>query len=158
MIRRPPRSTRTDTLFPYTTLFRSPDELRPQRRAADDRRHRAQLRREGALSARGGGRADGRGAARDRTGDRPQVLGARLLRRQYAGGGRRRGPRDSSGSGASAEPTDPDVGCSDDDREEPPVKVPFSTTDFLDRAEGVYPRRVGLVDEPGEFQDGGLGR
>src|SRR3546814_20601243 len=24
MIRRPPRSTRTDTLFPYTTLFRSP--------------------------------------------------------------------------------------------------------------------------------------
>src|SRR3546814_10985800 len=26
MIRRPPRSTRTDTLFPYTTLFRS-DEV-----------------------------------------------------------------------------------------------------------------------------------
>src|SRR3546814_2189169 len=25
MIRRPPRSTRTDTLFPYTTLFRSAD-------------------------------------------------------------------------------------------------------------------------------------
>src|SRR3546814_1546963 len=32
MILRPPRSTRTDTLFPYTTLFRSPAhaiELRP---------------------------------------------------------------------------------------------------------------------------------
>src|SRR3546814_19225314 len=27
MIRRPPRSTRTDTLFPYTTLFRSKDIL-----------------------------------------------------------------------------------------------------------------------------------
>src|SRR3546814_2720612 len=27
MIRRPPRSTRTDTLFPYTTLFRSIKEL-----------------------------------------------------------------------------------------------------------------------------------
>src|SRR3546814_16454105 len=26
MIRRPPRSTRTDTLFPYTTLFRSSQE------------------------------------------------------------------------------------------------------------------------------------
>src|SRR3546814_8278614 len=26
MIRRPPRSTRTDTLFPYTTLFRSPPQ------------------------------------------------------------------------------------------------------------------------------------
>src|SRR3546814_14143229 len=35
MIRRPPRSTRTDTLFPYTTLFRSPRrrgvELPPSR-------------------------------------------------------------------------------------------------------------------------------
>src|SRR3546814_5275938 len=43
MIRRPPRSTRTDTLFPYTTLFRSsrheghnerdrhvPEDVRPQ--------------------------------------------------------------------------------------------------------------------------------
>src|SRR3546814_4236407 len=34
MIRRPPRSTRTDTLFPYTTLFRSADssgkEITPQ--------------------------------------------------------------------------------------------------------------------------------
>src|SRR3546814_19957749 len=28
MIRRPPRSTRTDTLFPYTTLFRSSDSAR----------------------------------------------------------------------------------------------------------------------------------
>src|SRR3546814_18282629 len=27
MIRRPPRSTRTDTLFPYTTLFRSGKKL-----------------------------------------------------------------------------------------------------------------------------------
>src|SRR3546814_4504269 len=29
MIRRPPRSTRTDTLFPYTTLFRSLRALSP---------------------------------------------------------------------------------------------------------------------------------
>src|SRR3546814_6578140 len=29
MIRRPPRSTRTDTLFPYTTLFRSPENAKP---------------------------------------------------------------------------------------------------------------------------------
>src|SRR3546814_2476936 len=29
MIRRPPRSTRTDTLFPYTTLFRSPNRHDP---------------------------------------------------------------------------------------------------------------------------------
>jgi acyl-CoA synthetase (AMP-forming)/AMP-acid ligase II len=37
------------------------------------------------------------------------------------------------------------------------VKVPFSTSDFLDRAATVYPRRTGVVDEPGAFQDGGLG-
>src|SRR3546814_14697728 len=39
MIRRPPRSTRTDTLFPYTTLFRSGSddnvlELRPVQKAS----------------------------------------------------------------------------------------------------------------------------
>src|SRR3546814_224970 len=34
MIRRPPRSTRTDTLFPYTTLFRSPLERWPTFSAA----------------------------------------------------------------------------------------------------------------------------
>src|SRR3546814_1927028 len=33
MIRRPPRSTRTDTLFPYTTLFRSDFYLSPTRNA-----------------------------------------------------------------------------------------------------------------------------
>src|SRR3546814_17813728 len=30
MIRRPPRSTRTDTLFPYTTLFRSDGDDKDQ--------------------------------------------------------------------------------------------------------------------------------
>src|SRR3546814_1152586 len=51
MIRRPPRSTRTDTLFPYTTLFRSARvrERQPEglREAAFPRRfqghHEAQL-------------------------------------------------------------------------------------------------------------------
>src|SRR3546814_6496720 len=33
MIRRPPRSTRTDTLFPYTTLFRSEHRRHHGRRA-----------------------------------------------------------------------------------------------------------------------------
>src|SRR3546814_5117337 len=37
MIRRPPRSTRTDTLFPYTTLFRSRGSY--QALAAKPRRH-----------------------------------------------------------------------------------------------------------------------
>src|SRR3546814_15875336 len=45
MIRRPPRSTRTDTLFPYTTLFRSrrngfPQEAQPDRPQVDKIEHR----------------------------------------------------------------------------------------------------------------------
>src|SRR3546814_3664098 len=52
MIRRPPRSTRTDTLFPYTTLFRSHPPQKCHRcrrkrrgRAAVDRRRPAAGRR-----------------------------------------------------------------------------------------------------------------
>src|SRR3546814_15233666 len=41
MIRRPPRSTRTDTLFPYTTLFRSSEMPIALRDARD--RHVARL-------------------------------------------------------------------------------------------------------------------
>src|SRR3546814_8160078 len=40
MIRRPPRSTRTDTLFPYTTLFRSPRQREPRAAHAAERHHR----------------------------------------------------------------------------------------------------------------------
>src|SRR3546814_15499966 len=35
MIRRPPRSTRTDTLFPYTTLFRSYSDATENRNTTD---------------------------------------------------------------------------------------------------------------------------
>src|SRR3546814_16572409 len=49
MIRRPPRSTRTDTLFPYTTLFRS---------AFDDQRFRATLMRRDRGTGAGGAEAD----------------------------------------------------------------------------------------------------
>src|SRR3546814_19353972 len=41
MIRRPPRSTRTDTLFPYTTLFRSPPFLAQVCLELDPRRAKA---------------------------------------------------------------------------------------------------------------------
>src|SRR3546814_7250227 len=46
MIRRPPRSTRTDTLFPYTTLFRSSARLRasPARKATGTPRARSMAR------------------------------------------------------------------------------------------------------------------
>src|SRR3546814_5697828 len=65
MIRRPPRSTRTDTLFPYTTLFRS--AVRP--RACRRRRRRR--------AARGGAeeRAGGVPGVAARHEDAPRVLG-----------------------------------------------------------------------------------
>src|SRR3546814_2204121 len=52
MIRRPPRSTRTDTLFPYTPLFRS----------ADPAPVRGQLRRRAVRRRAGPGRAAAAGA------------------------------------------------------------------------------------------------
>src|SRR3546814_4887848 len=57
MIRRPPRSTRTDTLFPYTTLFRSPAALAATlgaetgREGGGARRHRGLGRCHGVWSA-----------------------------------------------------------------------------------------------------------
>src|SRR3546814_8455404 len=49
MIRRPPRSTRTDTLFPYTTLFRSQGVAKPipngrRRTIGDNERPRPSIR------------------------------------------------------------------------------------------------------------------
>src|SRR3546814_6439715 len=46
MIRRPPRSTRTDTLFPYTTLFRSARRIAPSRLPALRQAHRSENRRD----------------------------------------------------------------------------------------------------------------
>src|SRR3546814_20795811 len=53
MIRRPPRSTRTDTLFPYTTLFRSawPEQDAPGGRTG---RHAGSARHDPQASAHGG--------------------------------------------------------------------------------------------------------
>src|SRR3546814_1520615 len=69
MIRRPPRSTRTDTLFPYTTLFRS-------RRAA----HQAVL----SLQHLACQRARPRSAARFRHGSRQPATADRDLGRAAA--------------------------------------------------------------------------
>src|SRR3546814_6847619 len=68
MIRRPPRSTRTDTLFPYTTLFRSAGrrayrERRgswPRRESGADRRLRRRLDHRAATPRSLGGRPDRR--------------------------------------------------------------------------------------------------
>src|SRR3546814_7062184 len=64
MIRRPPRSTRTDTRFPYTTRFRSASAGRRVRRV--DRAGRCHLLRLAAVACMAAGRrgSRGRGAAR----------------------------------------------------------------------------------------------
>src|SRR3546814_5577894 len=71
MVRRPPRSTRTDTLFPYTTLFRSAVRSgRPRADGGGGLRRRALRHQPGGRAARtrpGGKRAprpDHRAAAR----------------------------------------------------------------------------------------------
>src|SRR3546814_13657542 len=69
MIRRPPRSTRTDTLFPYTTLFRSPRRLDRQRRHREQR-----IARDGVGAFGGGGGRVGFGFG-DELGDRPLLRG-----------------------------------------------------------------------------------
>src|SRR3546814_3032918 len=68
MIRRPPRSTRTDTLFPYTTLFRS---VRAQLRRTCGGDADAGARRAAALVERGDRRrrGEGGGAGRGAGGD-----------------------------------------------------------------------------------------
>src|SRR3546814_13339087 len=100
MIRRPPRSTRTDTLFPYTTLFRSRPAIE-----ADD-----------ALGAEPAAVPDCGAARRDRGGDRrglrPRADTDQLSDRRPARAGKRaagdrpapRG-RDALAAGRTAETT-----------------------------------------------------
>src|SRR3546814_18685982 len=71
MIRLPPRSTRTDTLFPYTTLFRSVAAARQYRRRIarqDDRRMKIKEPglTEAAINARANEKAKKRKEVRDR--------------------------------------------------------------------------------------------
>src|SRR3546814_70452 len=76
MIRRPPRSTRTDTLFPYTTLFRS---SHPRTAAGQSRRQQ------------------GRGAHRHRQGRRHPVRGRGAGRGHAEEDPRRQGPHPQQG-------------------------------------------------------------
>src|SRR3546814_19486342 len=94
MMRRPTRSTRTDTLFPYTTLFRSPLVRQRHRTAAAllpaaMARARCDARR-GGLAARAarGLRACGAPAADERRALRRAAVG----RARLVAGGRLRGP------------------------------------------------------------------
>src|SRR3546814_6728758 len=94
MIRRPPRSKRTDTLFPYPTLFRSADGgdihrlMRQSLRAIDDADDAALAR----LAADRGDRID-RAQHIGNMGQRQQLhfaaeLGVQVVQIQFARGGR----------------------------------------------------------------------
>src|SRR3546814_8078884 len=61
MIRRPPRSTRTDTLFPYTTLFRSRRRVQADRQIGPlERAERSPREGQGRFRRRHAARPDGR--------------------------------------------------------------------------------------------------
>src|SRR3546814_3620100 len=77
MIRRPPRSTRTDTLFPYTTLFRS----LPQTGHAAADAQRAQTPRDCLFSAPAAAPPDRYWPWHDRLPDRRSVASGTLARR-----------------------------------------------------------------------------
>src|SRR3546814_5697059 len=90
MIRRPPRSTRTDTLFPYTTLFRSARRIRTRKgpRRQDlrrDHRLRLQLRWRPRHASESGndGRHDAARARRRRSEEHTSELQS-LMRISYA--------------------------------------------------------------------------
>src|SRR3546814_11899330 len=99
MIRRPPRSTRTDTLFPYTTLFRStrpyphadahgPGADRQLRRAHAEAADRAAA--PGRRQPRNDGEGRrGAGAAGRRQGDRKSVVQGKSVSVRVDLGGRR---------------------------------------------------------------------
>src|SRR3546814_1931595 len=88
MIRRPPRSTRTDTLFPYTTLFRS-----RQRDSRAGRPERAACRSRSSAPRQSPGDAHGRARRRSRPAG------------QGRGGGDRRGTSTLLARGRSEEHT-----------------------------------------------------
>src|SRR3546814_19511928 len=103
MIRRPPRSTRTDTLFPYTTLFRSVRGRQPESQGRGVRRGtgRGARRRAGGVfgARRAQIRARRRRGARARLSRRP--LPARLHGPSPGRAARRCGPAQDQKSVAS---------------------------------------------------------
>src|SRR3546814_5098634 len=80
MRRRPPRSTRTATLCPYTTLFRSPVRQRTRARAVHGGRGRGTR---PAPASLGVGRGRRRGARRERSEEHTSELQS-LMRIPYA--------------------------------------------------------------------------
>src|SRR3546814_15313078 len=81
MLRRPPISTRTDTLFPYTTLFRSDHAGAGFRMQPLDRRAHRLERRQDLVIQLGPDRAAQAGIAEEAGGDRSEVAIALLAHR-----------------------------------------------------------------------------
>src|SRR3546814_14852339 len=104
MILRPPRSTRTDTLFPYTTLFRSGGGIGGARRDRGGSLPTDWDRRTDAVSlAQGIWRPEGRSGAAD------EGSGARECAAEEAGGRSRAGQGDQIGRASCRERVCQDV-------------------------------------------------
>src|SRR3546814_4068797 len=83
MIRRPPRSTRTDTLFPYTTLFRSALSEHARNARGDRGARERRLSADGLLRRRSDRREAARGCGRGRSEEHTSELQS-LMRISYA--------------------------------------------------------------------------
>src|SRR3546814_5762952 len=110
MIRRPPRSTRSDTLCPYTTLFRShqPVVLVEQGEAAGNTLDRLGQQRAGgrlALGQIGAGQGDAPGSAAIRQGAQWRPLATHLGGRAVAAADRQDFAHRLAGGEAPAQPT-----------------------------------------------------
>src|SRR3546814_17588869 len=100
MVRQPPRPTRTDTLLPYTTLFRS--RVRDRRAGAGGRRPLPLVQRPGRGGRRGARAPQGRGVdLRALDAGRAGVLAGREAVRDYVCPGRWSG---TAGGGHRARP------------------------------------------------------
>src|SRR3546814_10220902 len=116
MLRRPPRSTRTDTLFPYTTLFRS--YLSPPETTVAAAGARAGRNPQLLLCNAGAHAAEAHGDPARRATDRPAQAEAALPRASVrAGAGRRflerRGPQAAARAGLRPRPLRSDVHTSE---------------------------------------------
>src|SRR3546814_10432865 len=74
MIRRPPRSTRTDTLLPYTTLFRSGRAATESSLSADGDRARGVMAVQTEKTATGGGKPKSAGRSEEHTSELQSLM------------------------------------------------------------------------------------
>src|SRR3546814_13216396 len=134
MIRRPPRSTRTDTLFPYTTLFRSREGAIEETPVAGTKlAHQPRLTMMAAFQAEGCKHRNEREREQERAGQRKDD-GERNRREQFAFKAlqRRQRQEQQSDDGDTGRDRDDDSTCRQQAEGEDRGSLPVCPADRLD--------------------------